>query len=148
MAEEGEATGRKFAELLKSLGIDGSRLQNVKLGPGVVGRNSSVAWVGGLVMLGGVVGGIWLHSVFLVAVSVVGGVLIGVGVPCLNVHFAKKNPAAALLEGAHFVEYHQIQLTASKGKPPGEGGPAGPPPKQLSGGEVQGSLSAGSETGQ
>jgi len=53
-------------KLMDRLGISGQQLQNVKLGPGVVGRNSSIAWVAGIVMLAGVIGGVWLHNPVLV----------------------------------------------------------------------------------
>jgi hypothetical protein len=134
----------EIPKLMDRLGISGNQLQNVKLGPGVVGRNSSIAWVGGVVMLAGVIGGVWLHSEILVGGALVGGLLVAVGVPCLNVYFAKTNPAAALLEGAQFVEFHQLQLTASKGARPTEGGPPVPPPQQLPRGATN-SLSDGTE---
>jgi hypothetical protein len=135
----------KVAELMKRLGVSGQQLQNVKLGPGVVGRNSSIAWVAGIVMLAGVICGGYLHSPTLVGVSLLGGVLVGLVVPWLNVSFAKTNPAAALLEGAHFVEFHQMQLTAAKGVPPVGGGPPVPPPPQLSAGENSDSLTGGTQ---
>ena len=135
----------EIPKLMDRLGISGHQLQNVKLGPGVVGRNSSIAWVGGVVMLAGVIAGTWLHSEVLVGASLVGGLLVAVGVPCLNVYFAKTNPAAALLEGAQFVEFHQLQLTASKGAPPREGGPPVPPPQQLRDGATS-ALSDGTES--
>lgn len=123
----------EIPKLMERLGVTGQQLHNVKLGPGVVGRNSSIAWVAGVVMLAGVIGGVWLHSPLLVGGAILGGVLVGIGVPCLNVHFAKTNPAAAVLESAQFVQYHQLQLTASKGAAAFEGGAPVPAPAQLEG---------------
>jgi hypothetical protein len=143
MSEHG--SNDKVTELMKRLGVSGQQLQNVKLGPGVVGRNSSIAWVAGIVMLAGVICGGYLHSPTLVGASLFGGILVGLVVPCLNVSFAKKNPAAALLEGAHFVEFHHMQLTAAKGMPPVEGGPPVPPPPQLPAGQTVSSLPAHTE---
>ncbi len=132
-------------EAMDRLGLSGRQLQDVKLGPGVVGRNSTVAWVVGIVMLAGVVGGTWLHSTILVGASIVGAVVVGLGVACLNVHFARTNPAAALLEGAQFVEYHHLQLTAARGMEPTPGGQPVPPPAQIAGAE-KGALSERSES--
>lgn len=47
----------KIPELMERLGISGHQLQNVKLGPGVVGRNSAIAWLLEIVMLAGVICG-------------------------------------------------------------------------------------------
>jgi hypothetical protein len=134
----------EIPKLMDRLGISGNQLQNVKLGPGVVGRNSSIAWVGGVVMLAGVIGGVWLHNAMLVGGALVGGVLVAVGVPCLNVYFARTNPAAALLEGAQFVEFHQMQMSASKNTPVIVPGPSVPAPAQLSDGDRR-SLSSSEE---
>jgi hypothetical protein len=120
------------AELMERLGISGNQLQGVKLGPGVVGRNSTIAWALEIVMLAGVVSGAYLHSPTLVGLSLVGGILGGLGALFLNVSFAKQNPAAAILEGAHFVEYQQMQMTAARGVlSTGVPGPPVPPPQQL-----------------
>jgi hypothetical protein len=101
-----------------------TRLQNVKLGPGVVGRNSSIVWAFMLVMLAGaIVSGIE-HSTILLSLSLAGAILVALVALILNVYFGNKNPAAALLEGAHFVEYHQIEM-AAKGMPRIE--PSSPP---------------------
>jgi hypothetical protein len=122
----------RLAELLKRLGISGHELQGARLGPGVVGRNSSIAWGVGVVMLAGVLCGGYLHSLVLAGASIFGGLIIGVVVPWFNVVFAKQNPAAALLEGAHFVEYHQMQMAAAKDAAPDEiAGPPVPAPRQL-----------------
>src|SRR6266851_2372129 len=134
MAEpSAESPKSGIPELMERLGISGRQFQNVKLGPGVVGRNSSIAWLGGIVMLAGVIGGGWLHSTVLVGASIAGGILIGLGVPCLNILFARMNPAAAILEGAEFIQYHQMQMTAAKGMPALVGGPPVPTPPELGG---------------
>ena len=137
----------QVAELMERLGIDSSHLQAVKLGPGVVGRNSSIAWALEVVMLAGVVCGGWLHSPVLVGLSLVGAIGIALWISHLNVRFGRENPAAALMEGAHFLQFQQMQLTAAKGQPPAPGGPAGPPPPQLAAGD-QGVLPEGTGGGQ
>jgi hypothetical protein len=128
----------KIAELMEMLGITGHQLQNVKLGPGVVGRNSSIAWALELVMLAGVICGASLHSIWLVGLSICGAVLVALGVVLANIYFGQKNPAAALLEGAHFLEFHHMQLTVAKGGSVVEIAepPVPPPPLQVSGGQA------------
>ncbi len=119
---------------MQKLGISGQQLQNVKLGPGVVGRNSSIAWALEVVMLAGVICGAIVHSPLLIGSSLVGAIVVALVIAILNVHFAKNNPAAAILEGAQFVEFHQMQMTASKGLPsPKTAEPPVPPSSQLSG---------------
>ena len=116
--------------------ITGSHLQKVRLGPAVVGRNSSIAWALQLVMLAGVLSGAYLHSSILVGGSLIGALLGGLWISYLNVTFGKENPAAALLEGAHFLQFHEMQMTALKGAAAVELPSAPPvlPPSQLSGG--------------
>lgn len=104
-----------IAQLLKKLGLTGHQLHNVKLGPGVVGRNSSIAWAFELVMLVGVICATIMHSPWLLALSLGGAILVAVVIVVTNVYFGNKNPAAALLEGAEFLEYQQI--LAAKGRP-------------------------------
>src|ERR1700688_639412 len=106
----------RIADLLNRLGISGHQLQNVKLGPGVVGRNSSIAWAFELVMLGGVVASAILHSIPMLGLSLAGATAVAIIISISNVYFGNKNPAAALLEGAQFLEYQQMQM-ASKGVP-------------------------------
>jgi general stress protein CsbA len=93
----------------------GSQVQGVKLGPGVVGRNSSIAYALELVMLAGVIAGIFLHSVWLVGISLFGAIVGGLLIARMNVTFGKANPAAAILEGAEFLQFHQLQAMATKG---------------------------------
>lgn len=95
--------------------VIGSQVQGVKLGPGVVGRNSSIAYALELVMLAGVIAGIFLHSVWLVGISLFGAIMAGLLIARMNVTFGKANPAAAILEGAEFLQFHQLQATAKKG---------------------------------
>jgi hypothetical protein len=122
----------QVADLMGQLGIDGQHLQNVKLGPGVVGRNSSIAWALEIVMLAGVICGAFLKSPLLVGLSLLGAVGVALAISFSNVRFGRENPAAALLEGAHFLQYHQMQLTAAKGEPPRPGGAPVQPPLELS----------------
>lgn len=122
-------------ELMERLGITGHQLQSVTLGPGVVGRNSSIAFALLVVMAAGVISGAFLHSELLVGLSVGGAIVGALLITCMNVHFGHKNPAAAILEGAQFIEYHHMQLSASKGAPPTlKAGPAVPPPPMISNG--------------
>jgi hypothetical protein len=107
------ADDSSIAELVAELV---SRLQNVKLGPGVVGRNSSIAWVALLIDLACIIAAIFLRSIWLAGTALAAGTLVGILIPFLNVHFGKKNPGAALLEGAEFLTYQQVEL-ASKGVP-------------------------------
>jgi general stress protein CsbA len=92
------------------------QIQGVKLGPGVVGRNSSIAWALEFVMLAGVITGGFLHSVWLVGISLLGAIVCGLFFALVNVQFGKDNPAAALLEGIEFLQFHQMQATAKKGE--------------------------------
>lgn len=132
MSNEEDSTKDKVTQLMEKLGLSSRQLQGAKLGPGVVGRNSTIAWSLEIVMLAGVICGGYLHSAALVGGSIVGAILVGLAVPWLNVSFAKENPAAALLEGAEFVEYHHMQVTASKTSPgPQISGPGVPAPKEL-----------------
>lgn len=101
-----------------------AKIQNVKLGPGVVGRNSTIAWSGEIVMLAGVVAAAYLHSVLFLGVSIGGGIVIPLLSVSLNTYFGNKNPPAALLEGAQFLEYRYMEM-AAKGVPVIE--PSGPP---------------------
>jgi hypothetical protein len=98
------------------MGFSSAQLHNTKLGPGVVGRNSRIAWIFELVMLAGMVGAAKERSVPLIGLF---GGLAFVGfvfVVGLNVYFGNKNPAAALLEGAEFLQYEQYKM-AAKGIP-------------------------------
>ncbi|HXM62959.1 MAG TPA: hypothetical protein VN950_19005 [Terriglobales bacterium] len=123
-------------EVMERLGITGHQLQSITLGPGVVGRNSSIAFALLVVMLAGVICGALLHSELLVGLSLGGAIVVPLVITCLNVHFGQKNAAAAILEGAQFIEYQHMQLTAIKGEPPTlQSGPPGPPPSRLSGGD-------------
>ena len=83
--------------------VAGSQLQKVQLGPGVVGRNSSIAWALELVMLAGVVVGGLLRSVPLVAIALIGGIVTALVIVLLNVSFGRDNPAAALLGGGRIL---------------------------------------------
>jgi hypothetical protein len=107
----------RIADLLNRLGLSGQQLQNVKLGPGVVGRNSTIAWALEVVMLAGVIGSVVLHSPTLLALSLGGAILVAVVSVLCNVYFGNKNPAAALLEGAQFLEYQHLVQMASKDVP-------------------------------
>lgn len=67
-------------------------------------------------MLAGVVSGAFLHSSVLVGISLVGAIVVALGIAYMNVKFGEENPAAALLEGSHFLQFHQMQATATKGE--------------------------------
>ena len=114
MAERTEPD--RVADFMSRLGISGHQLQNVKLGPGVVGRNSSIAWAFEVVMLAGVIASAFLHSTTMLALSLGGAVLVAIVIAVCNVYFCSKNPAAGLLEGAQFLEFHHMQM-AAKGVP-------------------------------
>jgi hypothetical protein len=106
----------EVADLLsKAFGI-GGRLQGVKLGPGVVGRNTSILWIFEVVMLAGIAVGAFQRNMTIVGISLAGaivGVLYGLS---LNTYFAMRNPAAALLEGSEFLQ-HELTKMGSKDKP-------------------------------
>ena len=106
----------RIADLLNRLGITGHQLKNAKLGPGVVGRNSSIAWAFEVVMLGGVIASTILHSIPMLGLSLAGAIVVAIVIVLSNVYFGNKNPAAALLEGAQFLEYQHMQM-AAKGVP-------------------------------
>lgn len=103
-------------ELLSRLGLTGHHLQNVKLGPGVVGRNTSIVWTCLLVMLVGAGGAIYLKSPSLLGLAIGGALFLAVAGIGANVYFGSKNPAAAIMEGAQFLQYHQMTM-AAKGVP-------------------------------
>jgi hypothetical protein len=111
-----DKTINRTAGLMKALGISGEQLQNAKLGPGVVGRNSVIAHTFLVVALAGVIASAYLHNNLLLGLSLCFGFMVALAIPILNAYFGNKNPAAALLEGAQFLQYHQFQM-ASQGKP-------------------------------
>ncbi|HKW18262.1 MAG TPA: hypothetical protein VJO35_12210 [Terriglobales bacterium] len=107
-----------------------TRLQNIKLGHGVVGRNSQIAWGGITLALAGLVVSAVDHVIWLAAASMALGAGAVILVPCLNVYFGNKNPGAALLEGAQLLTYQQMTL-ASKDVPAIQpSAPMPPPPKE------------------
>jgi hypothetical protein len=116
MSEPEHPQTDRIADLLNRLGLSGHQLKNAKLGPGVVGRNSSIAWAFEVVMLGGVVASAVLHSIPMLGLSLSGAILVAIVIVISNVYFGNKNPAAALLEGAQFLEYQHMQM-AAKGVP-------------------------------
>ncbi len=130
MAEDSSRSDR-VSELLEKLGISGHHLKNAKLGPGVVGRNSSIAWAFEIVMLAGVVASAFMHSTTMLGLSLSGAIVVAIVIAISNVYFGNKNPAAALLEGAQFLEYQHLQMTAAKGVPVIEASPPVPPAKAL-----------------
>jgi hypothetical protein len=97
------------------LGVSAEQLQNAKLGPGVVGRNSRIAISFLAVALAGVGGGVTVHSPLIIGLSLTFGFVGTLAITILNVVFGHKNPGAAILEGAEFIQYQQIM--ASKGNP-------------------------------
>ncbi len=113
--------------------VIGSHVKGVKLGPGIVGRNSSIAWALEFVMLAGVISGAVLHSVWLAGISVCGAILSALLITYMNVQFGRQNPAAALMEGAHFLQYQQLQAVAVRGAHTAELPPAPAilPPSEL-----------------
>jgi hypothetical protein len=123
-------------DLFRRIGISGKQLQNAKLGPGVVGRNSKIGHTFLVVALVGVIGGSYIRNAPIIGISLVGGFLIALCIPLLNVIFGHKNPAAAILEGAQFLQYQQIEM-AAKGRPAIlSSTPPAPKPKELQGGNV------------
>jgi hypothetical protein len=80
-------------EVMERVGITGHQLQSITLGPGVVGRNSSIAFALLVVMAAGVISGAFLHSELLVGMSVGGAIVVSLVITCLNVHFGQKNAA-------------------------------------------------------
>lgn len=93
------STSDRVADLLNKLGISGQQLQNVKLGPGVVGRNTTIAWAFEIVMLAGVICSAVLHNALLLGISLSGAIVVALVIVVCNVYFGSKNPAAALLRG-------------------------------------------------
>jgi hypothetical protein len=105
----------QLADTMKRLGLSAEQIQNAKLGPGVVGRNSKIAFSFLMVALVGVIGGSAIHSTLIIGLSVTFAFIIALAIPILNVVFGHKNPAAAILEGSQFIQYQQIM--ASKDHP-------------------------------
>jgi hypothetical protein len=88
-------------------------------------------------MLAGVICGGLLRQPILIGIALVGAVVVALRIADLNVKFGKENPAAALLEGAHFLEFQQLQVTAAQGTKQIEipSKPAVHPPAELTGGK-------------
>jgi hypothetical protein len=105
----------QLAETMKKLGLSAEQIQNAKLGPGVVGRNSKIAFTFLMVSIAAIVAGAYIHSNVIVSLSIIFAFIVALGIPILNVIFGNKNPAAAILEGSEFLQYQQ--LMASKGNP-------------------------------
>src|SRR5512142_1165369 len=95
-------------KITDELGLAAEQLQNAKLGPGVVGRNSRIAISFMAVAVAGIGAGISVHSAFIVGLSVTFGFISALAITILNVVFGQKNPGAAILEGAEFIQYQQI----------------------------------------
>lgn len=111
------------------LGLVAQQLQGVKLGPGVVGRNTSIAWLFMVVMLVGVVSSATMHNPWLLGIALGGAIFGTLFTQSINVYFGNKNPGAALLEGAQLLEYQKM---AAKGMPVIEDlSTAVPPPPPL-----------------
>src|SRR5438876_10770728 len=79
----------RAAELMGKLGISGHQLQGAKLGPGVVGRNSSIAWAFMVVMLVGVICSAFLHSTVLMGLSLGGAIIVALAISLCNVYFGQ-----------------------------------------------------------
>ena len=124
---ETEQPKTTIADLLDRIGISGQQLQGLRLGPGVVGRNTSIAWACELVMLAGAIGSAFNHNALLLGGSLIGAVLVALVICLSNVIFGSKNTAAALLEGAHFLQYQHLEM-AAKGVPRIELSPPMPAP--------------------
>jgi hypothetical protein len=105
----------QLGDTIKSIGVSAEQLQNAKLGPGVVGRNSRIAISFLAVALAGIGGGASVHSPLIIGLSLTFGFIGALAITVLNVLFGHKNPGAAILEGAEFIQYQQIM--ASKGNP-------------------------------
>ncbi len=86
-----------LAETMKRLGVSAEQMQNAKLGPGVVGRNSKLAFYFLTVALAGISGGTYVHSTLVVGISITFAFIVTLVIPILNVIFGHKNPAAAIL---------------------------------------------------
>jgi hypothetical protein len=132
------STKDRLGGLLDHLGISKGHLRNTKLGPGVVGRNSAIAYTFLVVMLVGALCSYFLKSEVLMGISLGGAILVTVIIAVLNVYFGNKNPGAAILEGAQFLQYHQIEM-ASKDRPAIDpiSPPMPPPPGSLLGGNIR-----------
>jgi len=53
--------------------------------------------------------------VWLVGLALFGAIVSGLLIAGMNIRFGKDDPAAALLEGAEFLQFHQMQAKATKG---------------------------------
>ena len=100
-----------FEKILQRFGLSGG-YRRITLGKGVVGKSTS-AFIGlcgvfGLVAIGLILAG---QPLFLLALAA-----LGTGVYLFYQHtiisYAKNNPAAALLEGADLVKWHQHEIAA------------------------------------
>ena len=117
------------SEILKSiLGTAGDIFQGVKLGPGVVGRNTSLNWACLVVLLAGVVAGVIEHKDTMIYQAIGGAIVIAIFGTSLNTYFGVQNPVAAVLEGAEFVKYYENKM-GSKNKPVIDVSPPIPPPE-------------------
>ncbi len=109
-----------WGDFLKNIGLATETVSRVRLGQGVVGK-ATIAVVAAFVVLGIVA---WRLSEpwFLLAIGAAVVVLFFVYLK-RTMDFADKNPAAALLEGAHFLKWQQTDLAAK--------GMLTPPPSEV-----------------
>lgn len=98
----------------RSNDMPASGIEQIKYGSGVIGKTAPL--IGGLILLAVVAMGLlrsdpWLVTgIFAVTVAVVVGYFLHA------FHYAKHNPASALLEGTHLIRYKELELAASDPK--------------------------------
>jgi hypothetical protein len=105
--------GLNFNDLLAKAGVNASAYDKVRLGSGVVGRSSAVAFmamVGFSVIAYSLRDPFYLIVLAAIMAVVFGGYFLGI------LRFANNNPDLALLEGAELVQWRQIEMAAKDPK--------------------------------
>lgn len=116
----------KIQEALTKRGLDGVNLNQIKLGPGVVGRITTM--------------GVAFFVCVAIALSRIDGAYFIAGIVALAavillilvfsaIRFANRNPELSLLEGANLVRYQEVRM-AARGLPEAPPMPPIPDPQQ------------------
>lgn len=103
-----------FGEMLKSFGPSVSGIDRIKLGRGLVGKLAGTLQALLAVCFITVVAGIFLRSPLIVLAGLAAGVVCFLLNSLFSIIFSMKYPAIALLEGAEFVKYRQLEMAAKE----------------------------------
>ena len=106
---------QKFdAEKMLTTALSG--VERIKLGPGVVGRNTSIACAVIAVAFVVAIGGAIMRNAYVLGGALLVATVVGLYIAQQNINFTKTNPLAALMEGAELLRAHELRM-ASKETP-------------------------------